>query len=401
MESKTSSEQRIRRLTRLIKSKFKSRRKSVAKTYADSFTINGLTKIATGKRWERILWLAVLTIALSIAAYAVSDFIAEYRQHDIRTEIRVIEGGEAQLPDLLVCRHNLRTSLKIFCHNGVPFYSSMTCDDKLDVDISVYNMSGNYYFNRVNKSLEHPDQCKRVKLHGITSRTIIDISPKNEHPHLLHVYFLHENAIEETFLEGGQIVDNLRPGKYDITVYDRKVYHRLQAPYPSNCTKGDDIDLAFPGGYSQDKCMASYIFKQMLLECGTVHDDWKPLMKSSHKKRDSSNMTFFEIRSCLLNQIRIYGSWLEAIPFACPVSCYEETYQVKEMRIGNFSGWRLDVMYTRRRSTIVREIPTYTMDKLLSEIGGYLGLFVGMSILSIIEIVVYIVVSTKERYYGV
>ena len=278
----------------------------------------------------------------------------------------------------------------------------MTCDDQVDVDIGVYDQSGNYLPNRVFKSLQHTDQCKRVKMNGLTSRTYIDIHPKtNKKVNVLHVYFLHQNAIEESFLEGGQMIDNLRPGKYDVTVYDRKVYNRLQAPYPSNCTHGEDLDMAFPGGYSQDKCLSSYIFKQMLLECGTVPDDWKPLVKPSYKRRESTNWTFSEVKNCLLKQIGIYGSWWERIPFACPISCYEETYQVKEMRSGDFSGWRLDMMYQRRRTTFVREIPTYTMDKLLSEIGGYLGLFVGMSILSIIEIVVYIVVSTKEKYYGV
>ena len=73
---------------------------------------------------------------------------------------------------------------------------------------------------------------------------------------------------------------------------------------------------------------------------------------------------------------------------------------VKEALYDTDEDWTLYVKCPIPRTTYIQEVPIYTMDKLLSEVGGYLGLFVGMSILSLIEILVYIGTSIKERYYG-
>ena len=49
------------------------------------------------------------------------------------------------------------------------------------------------------------------------------------------------------------------------------------------------------------------------------------------------------------------------------------------------------------RMTEVYEIATYTSDDLFSDIGSWLGLLVGMSLLSLVEIVAFIFTAIRER----
>ena len=50
------------------------------------------------------------------------------------------------------------------------------------------------------------------------------------------------------------------------------------------------------------------------------------------------------------------------------------------------------------RITEVFEIPTYTSDNLLADIGSWLGLLAGMSLLSLVEIAAFICTLLKEKF---
>ena len=50
------------------------------------------------------------------------------------------------------------------------------------------------------------------------------------------------------------------------------------------------------------------------------------------------------------------------------------------------------------RITEVHELPTYTSDNLFSDVGSWLGLLVGMSFLSIVEVVTFVYTAIRERW---
>ena len=333
--------------------------------------------------------MIVLTIAFSIVAYATSGFIEEYRQYDVRTEIRVIEGGNLPFPDVVICRHDFRYNTTLFCRDGVSIYSSdYSCNGSLDLDINVTS----YYpeeriedLSRQIKHVNHPQLCVRINSTGLSLRMAINARARAGNLKELHVFFLDQKQTELTTLEGGQFLNRLGPGEYEITIYGRKVYKRLGTPYPSNCSNGEDIDLVFPGDYTATKCRSSYVFRAMLSKCGSVPDAWKPYVKSTYPSKILQNVTVPEINRCL-SKVFDYNR-----PFPCPVQCEEVTYQAKEMKIADLNSvWNLDIMYALPRTTLVKEIATYPLNKLLSDVGGWLGLFVGLSIISLVEIIVYI-----------
>ena len=48
------------------------------------------------------------------------------------------------------------------------------------------------------------------------------------------------------------------------------------------------------------------------------------------------------------------------------------------------------------RITEVSEVPTYTSDNFFSDVGSWLGLLVGMSFLSVVEVVTFVFTAVKE-----
>ena len=389
------SESRIRHFTRRVRSRFKSRPRSVAKTYADSFTINGLTKIATGKAWERILWLVVLSIALTIVGIQAAKFICEYRKYDVRTQVHVVEGEKAKLPDLVVCTHDFLKNSTFLCRNGrniVKSRRNLLCDIEPSLTVKIFKpMHGSS-----EKFPKFPKKCVHLKnLTGVNSLATVSI--RTNLSNNLNVFIVEK---DHTYLSAtvGQSITNLKRGAYILTLSDHKVYTRLQAPYRSNCSNGENMDVAFSGGYTQFKCWETYFIRRMLADCGTVLDIYLPYVKSSYRKRNNTNMTEGEIDKCLYDILKPCET--DECFSQCPRQCHEETYMVKEIRFRDDDEWYVSLEQWQHRTTYIQEVPAYTMERLLSEVGGYLGLFVGMSILSLIEIIVYVVTSIKERYYG-
>ena len=80
----------------------------------------------------------------------------------------------------------------------------------------------------------------------------------------------------------------------------------------------------------------------------------------------------------------------------CPLPCKEimiestitteEQYDVTEW--GDTSTFK--IKYQSKRVTHITEIPAYTSDNFFSDVGSWLGLLVGMSFLSLVEIVTFI-----------
>ena len=59
--------------------------------------------------------------------------------------------------------------------------------------------------------------------------------------------------------------------------------------------------------------------------------------------------------------------------------------------------WQLAFQYRSRKTSIMGEFPLYTPLGLLSDVGGLVGLLVGMSLLSVIELTVYLVIWMADK----
>ena len=178
-------------------------------------------------------------------------------------------------------------------------------------------------------------------------------------------------------------------GYYQLNIVDKRVTPRLKHPFPSNCTEGDNGENIFPGSYTVRKCYDTCALRQMLTECKTVIDAWRKYVPGLH----STNETWDTSAECL-RRIAFsskYPSWCH-----CPFSCFETSFDTSLRRLypipySNYA--EIQINYERNTFTLVQEIEAYPKNKFLTDIGGWCGLFTGMSLMSLVEMFVFLLLA--------
>ena len=179
--------------------------------------------------------------------------------------------------------------------------------------------------------------------------------------------------------------------------------NRLKTPFKSNCSIGENDLSVFPPPYTRQKCKDTIYFFKMLSLCDDVPDHWQQFVKPHHSrgwKYSAWNKTDLDVLECLHRQYRSMLWTRVKVPMdICPLPCHEiiteNVLKQKNRAAISISGIKVEIPSSR--ITAVHEIATYTSDDLLAEIGSWLGLLVGMSFLSLVEIVAFLCTVIREK----
>ena len=375
---------------------------SVLQTYIDGFTIHGLSKIFGGVLYEKIFWFTVLAACLGFFISQGYFFFIEYKKYDVRTEVRIKSDTNINLPAVTICR-----SLNIRNYE----FSGFVNENRCYKNRSVYDNSKKSCRipqNRINIDLKsgkniqsHPDfpSCVTINPFGNVSTasdaiqdTYRIIWRESKGMFGYSYLYLYTHDPDDIPFSSGQLFAGTTlikdRGTYDVMIHDKRVNYRLKHPFPSNCTDGENRNI-FPGPYTVKKCQDTCLFNKMLRECGTVVDHWR---KYIHKNI-SINETWEFTASCLKHvaRKRINNSFCQ-----CPLSCSETTFdtdlkQMQYIAYTNVAEFRL--VYEKNTFTMVTEIDAYPFEKFLTDIGSWCGLFTGMSVLSIVEILIFLLLA--------
>ena len=139
----------------------------------------------------------------------------------------------------------------------------------------------------------------------------------------------------------------------------------------------------------------------MINKCGAIPDrflDYAPSLKRLLPKRN--DRTPDEIRECLI--MANHDSPL----CNCRVSCRETNIKFKHTTTPTrFTGY-LYFKYDSNTFMDIKEIPAYPATKFVTDIAGWMSLFSGMSLLSIVEVLLFTVLSVlavlqklKHKFY--
>ena len=130
----------------------------------------------------------------------------------------------------------------------------------------------------------------------------------------------------------------------------------------------------------------------MLRECGTVIDYWKEYIPVEHTERNHNGS--WDIAAACLKRILTAPRDPNACP--CPFSCYEVSYDTVFRKLYHLqynSVVEIHINYPKNSFTSIKEYEAYPKSKFLTDIGGWCGLFTGMSFLSIVEILVFLTLA--------
>ena len=202
---------------------------------------------------------------------------------------------------------------------------------------------------------------------------------------------------------------HLLPGYYTEVSVKKVVRNRLKAPYSSRCSSKSDARTIFEGNYTVIGCLASCFTLNMYEKCGDVLPPGRVFLpKDKFPKIPKTG----NLDKCLFEIYQASGQ----LGCECPLPCYEEEFvtevQQTPLRITSTTPRmnknlaralnltedeislefykknivRLNLFYKNFMVETIREQPLYDVESLLGDFGGLMGLLIGASTISLIEI---------------
>ncbi|XP_078661502.1 uncharacterized protein LOC144905635 [Branchiostoma floridae x Branchiostoma belcheri] len=210
------------------------------------------------------------------------------------------------------------------------------------------------------------------------------------------------------------------PGKSTYIGLKRRVVNRQPHPY-GNCSLSTETSPLYGGLYTYETCKRSCLQKALIEECG-CSDELLAI-------NSTICSTLNETQECCRQRVRKEHE-INKLVCPCYQPCHEESYDVwvssSSWPSETYSSYVLEKISTRSRSKKlpknldsirknlvrlhlyyqnlnyqeIKDIPSFTIEALLSSIGGLLGLYIGLSVITVCEICNLIVGMVKVLFNG-
>ncbi|XP_057302822.1 acid-sensing ion channel 5-like [Hydractinia symbiolongicarpus] len=399
--------------------------------YVNSFTVHGLTKVMTGSKVESIFWAIMLLGGIILSIVIVHGLVSKFLKFGIYTEIRSQITDQNYFPSVTFCENRLLID-SYFSYCGVRprskhARSNVTCKHehrmpyrKIKSDNYKYWYNGLFNITRCvswgGKRCASSKYFKSLRyfnhscitwnyegtMHDIYSHFEIDFTftpPAYLDSPVEIMAVPHDPEIYE--IDVTSKVDLAPHKQYDIKL-DKTVIKRLPAPYPSNCSSKKTGDI-FPGTYTRRSCIESQNYIKMFKECGDTFDYIRQFMPKDIVRRYQSNMTIRQTEMCIWHFGQEEAMKSRDCPFPCEdldlgilTAVHEKNSRRRKV---NKYVYHVSIQYQRVDTyKIMEEKELYSWDQMACEIGGLIGLVIGASIISLVEIFAYIFLLMFKRF---
>ncbi|XP_066928003.1 acid-sensing ion channel 5-like [Clytia hemisphaerica] len=400
--------------------------------YVDGFTVHGLTKVFRSNKRESCVWIIFILTGVLFASVVIGRLLSKYYKFATYTDVQRIITDHNTLPSLTVCDFKAM-QIEYFSYCGQQFTNWNNGDTICDYtkmmnlpnpdDLPYQNTSvwRNALFEVIHcKTWSTETPC--TKTPNITSRMNGACFTWNyngdfhdDYGHLELKFKLRNNdSIEQRDIvvlphDSDNVEIDLMKRiaiesavKYQITI-GKTLLLRKPEPY-SGCQDragSDDLDI-FPGAYSRHTCIETYKQMNIFKKCGGVFDHIrKYLPESSISRYEDKNKTLNEIKSCIGKEIEAKGPPKELCPFPCKeleLRLSPHSYKSSESKKNVYD---VELQLESVDSyTLMEEQPIYSLEQMSAEIGGFLGLVMGASLLSFIELFVCGMLFTFRKVHG-
>ena len=382
----------------------------------DSLTIHGLGRVrSTKKNLMKIFWALLFLACLCGVVYSTYETLRLYFDYESYLSVTTEVKKSLALPVITMCnglrfKSGKNTSVftdgfdkytdtyKRFCLMGVDICEKPKIDQSLPSCI-IINPDENW-------KQYAPRPGMGFKMDFFLNDSDINTTSYNIYdPSIMAInIFIHSKDVD-----GYQVdeVVRVKPGFLTEITIKKQRFTRLQHPYISNCTVHKDKRDTYPGNYTVNGCMKRNFDTLVQSMCGNIYTKYNNTEKLSK-----------EMNNCKINTLKKLPSLIDEN--VCQLPCWEVKYEVKshyetkwpigyEMELvknhanRSFGFWPTDdyvfsnfgrvvIGYDQFEVLHFEERPSSSPNKLLSDIGGSMGIYLGASIISITEL--FVVVST-------
>ena len=420
------------------------------KKFAENMTLHGVGRFSISKsRVMRLIWLVFLLAFLSLLVISLMATLRRYFSKQSFTKQGTVIVAKIQFPSVTVCGPSLsKDKLKNFAMTSKNSFETEKqfekILDKLESEANLpkvtpdedqffmKNISGPGLANRYLYSMgtQRIPVMKRGYCYKINPNGTFFQKEAGSDEALSAFFFLNvSDAIsgaksdtgdsieiivqdhqEHPFLESGSV---FAPVGYLTRIEIRKtVIHRLKAPYRSKCTNGEDMQLLFQGKYTASNCQQSCFLARASKKCKALSFLYNLHLPEQLKKPFPNTKLETACSKGTLQEL------IDSDFSSC--NCALPCFQTKFYKSASYSKWPSTVDLTSYKSIFsaalglnrsamtdefvrnnflminiffgdmsyqkITEVEEYTMAKLVSEVGGQMGIWLGASMFSVIEV---------------
>ncbi|XP_065067332.1 acid-sensing ion channel 4-A-like [Rhopilema esculentum] len=408
----------------------------------NSLTIHGVPKIFTTKSYfSRVLWALLCTSTVVFLIYFMSDAIRKHLNFEIYIKEERIPKHEMSLPAITICNTNFYSGddddyavnqvLPKNCSYTDAEYFETETNRKYFLDICHWFHGGimgefspkNISFPQNASFLPNFWPCvtlnknktmvqKRESLNsGLKLLLIYGKRPNKTVPWYGNEIFVDERqGLFVTAHDQREVIPafsgiSLPPGYHTIVKLRKKVIRRKESPYPSNCIKsGQKTGFnVFSGKARRDICLYSCLAIRQYNICHAIDARWRPFMNKKEYP-NTLNVTDKERIDCMFEVLQS----VDAVNCKCNVYCDEEVYETQTSRVPWPQQWKAEELTrifpsltsSTIRQTFIKltiyyeeisefrytEEEKYSIMNVWTDFGGQMGLFIGASLISFVEI---------------
>ena len=389
--------------------------------YAQSFTMHALSKVVTGKSIESLFWFMMLFGGLVTCFVVIHGLITKFYRYEIYTEIRSIISDENYFPAITFCEETLfLDNYFAYCGASVRFghadrSKAHECHrDHIRPSGNVSSKRNKYWSNGPfnitkcktmgGKNCANGDYLRTMyhfnhscftwnyagNLSDVYSRAELDIDFYP--PHWLGreeriIALPHDPKVHEVDITKKVEIEPYKA--YEIKL-DKTLIKRLPNPFPSGCTftKGEDI---FPGRYTRRSCIESHNFLESYKVCGQALDYVDQFIPAEYKEKYAKNSSISEAINCIFGQGKKVTQKTKECGFPCDDYDLSVIHSFNERKDPSVKAkYQVSIQYQKVDTyQTMEEKELYSWDQMLSEMGGLIGLIIGASVISVVEVLVY------------
>lgn len=349
------------------------------------------------KSLVKLIWIMCILISSSYGLYLVFQNLIAYLNHEVRTIFKIDSESVTKFPTLSLCNLETCSSQKIDkCVNSrnetISNYlkeckfDMKNCSDKDFFEFYFDNYRKCFQFNGRHTKLI--TESKAGKSNGLKIRLEFNTTNCCELDNI--VLYVHKSSDWISYELTGYLINY---GIETDVAIERTSYTKKSKPF-SDCVmrpneKTDSISVSkafgYLGGIYNQQICKYFCFQEHLQNTMSCHDLDLPKTKSKNYSACNDIVGFDKLKN------RIYPKIHDQCLRECPIECNYQTYQATLSMIKHPENYSkkiiLNVFYKSDSYINVNEDESITFSNLLSNIGSSIGLFMGISFLSVAEII--------------
>jgi len=367
----------------------------------------------------KVICILFMIIFFSASFYYVLLNIFDYLQYDTITSIYQVHEQEADFPTISFCDtrdSNFNIKIIYFWFQNENLLKEWPNHFESYVD-KKYGRC--YRFNSGKNMFNQTIPIKKSIRAGLDDAFYLNFYFNTTYDSSLPMIYIHNNTDRpDSIYHKGYYFSSGSVNYFNIK---RTLDQRLGLPY-NNCFKNvSESDLNQTVIKSMNENNIEYSQKECLRSC--INLKFKE-MKACNQSYDEENIFFFASRNkCIEEFIRQKGIHDLCMLNYCPLDCDHYSYDISlhsasETATGNISMksstnyvgfntyenvsrtfYGLRVYYDELEYTLIIQQPKIEPFGLISNIGGTLGLFIGFSFISILELVEVVVELVFIRFF--